>query len=209
MPQNNEILTKADRANKTIAYHAVTERPMHISQVITFDKNNPNGVFKRVQCVQRLRNIENIDTDKLDDLEKMILNNLKRWCMIADRELALEKIRKEKFPMYPSRMACLYVSLNVEDAIKWADLFKNYYNREVYSVVKLIVSGNIFTGYADNCWQKDLPKSEHLIRAEKYWRNDEPIQGDKTTCETIVSGKIQVVEILKEYKIGRRLIENN
>lgn len=108
MQQNNEI----------VAYHAVTERPLCIGQVITFDENNPNGVYKRVKSIQKLRNSKNCETENLTDLEKMISCNLSRWSQIADRELALEKIRKEKYPMYPSRMACLYVTLNKEEAIK-------------------------------------------------------------------------------------------
>lgn len=73
---------------------------MHIGQVIIFNEDNPNGVYQRVQCIQRLRNIKSIEDENLTDLEKMISGNLKRWSMIADIELALEKIRKEKYPMF-------------------------------------------------------------------------------------------------------------
>ena len=40
---------------------------------------------------------------------------------VALRELALEKVRKEKYPQYPSRMAALYVSKTYEEAERWAD----------------------------------------------------------------------------------------
>lgn len=79
-------------------------------------------------------------------------------------------------------------------------MFKDRYNRDVYSVVKLKVSGNIFTGYADNCWTKDLLESEHILRAERYWSNDRPTL-ENPTHETIVNGRIEVLEIVKDYEL--------
>lgn len=36
---------------------------------------------------------------------------------VALRELALEEVRKEKYPQYSSRMGCLYVSKTFEEAV--------------------------------------------------------------------------------------------
>ena len=37
----------------------------------------------------------------------------------ALRELAIEEIRQKKYPQYPSRMACLYVSKSFKEADNW------------------------------------------------------------------------------------------
>lgn len=98
-------------------YHVVTEKPMHIGQHITFDENHHNGVWNRV----------NEKLDIVDDIyynpEKYKNIRLEHHTSVALRELALEKVRIEKFPSFPSRMACLYVSKTLEEAEKWFDYF--------------------------------------------------------------------------------------
>ena len=37
-------------------YHVVTEKPMHIGQIITFGSDNQNGVSQRVTRINELRN---------------------------------------------------------------------------------------------------------------------------------------------------------
>ena len=63
--------------------------------------------------------------------------------LVALRELALEKVRKEKYPGYPSRMAALYVSKSYKEAEQWADYFASL-GRPTYSVVKIKVNGCVF-----------------------------------------------------------------
>ena len=86
------------------AYHVVTEKPMHLGQHIVFDDNHHSGVYQRVM-------------DKLDivkDIYKAPQNyentDLEHPVAVALRELALEEVRKSKYPHYPSHMSCLYVS---------------------------------------------------------------------------------------------------
>ena len=63
--------------------------------------------------------------------------------MVALRELALEEVRKEKYPDYPSRMSALYVSKSYEEAEKWAWYFAKI-GRPTYCIVKLNVAGRSF-----------------------------------------------------------------
>lgn len=85
-------------------YHVVTDRPMKVGQKIIFDENNHSGVYQRV-------------IDKLDIVHEIYknpknyqANELEHHTSVALRELAMEDVRKEKYPFYPSRMNCLYVS---------------------------------------------------------------------------------------------------
>lgn len=132
-------------------YHVVTERPMSLNQIITFDKENGNGVFKRVKRIQKLKKREKINIDLLDKTDKMLYKDLKHWKNIANREITLENIRKKSFEKYPSRMSCLYVSQTLKDAKKWADYFIKV-GRKTFQIVELESDGNCFTGDANNCW---------------------------------------------------------
>ena len=89
---------------KLILYHVVTEKPMYIGQNIRFDRKHYNGVWQRVN---EKTNIVNDVYNCPDNYKNTILEH---HTSVALRELALEKVRANKFPNYPSRMACLYVS---------------------------------------------------------------------------------------------------
>jgi hypothetical protein len=175
-------------------YHAVTERPMFLGQTITFDEENRSGVYKRVMTCKRM-----IDGEKVDgDIAEFIKSNFDYCKQVTFRELALEKIREEEYPHYPSRMACLYTSRDFEEAKRWADYFQKA-GRELFSIVKLKIDGNIFDGDACNCFAGTGIESEDSEKARRYWKMDIP--NEKPIIETLVSGNIFVEEIIVNYKI--------
>ena len=85
------------------AYHVVTDRPLKLGQHILFDETHHSGVYERVMA--RLDTVNDIyrDPQKYEGAE------LEYPVTVALRELALEEVRAEKYPHYPSRMGCLYV----------------------------------------------------------------------------------------------------
>lgn len=170
-------------------YHVVTEKPMHIGQHINFDENHHNGVWQRVN--------EKLDVvnDIYNHFEEYMNVELEHHTSVALRELALEKVRLSKYPNYPSRMACLYVSKTLEEAEKWFDYFVRL-GRPTFQIVKLKVNGNVFYGNAEKCFDGKLSEKENLALAEKYWANKD---FDKNSIlEMLVDGDIEVVEIVKE-----------
>lgn len=180
-------------------YHVVTEKAMELNQIIVFNRNHCNGVAKRVDRIEKLRIQNNIDMNLLDKIDKILYKDLKHWCNISDRELALEEVRKRYYPQYPSRIACLYVSKNLEDARKWADYFIEL-GRNTYQIVELQNDGNFFTGDANNCWYECPTKKEALNRARYYWQNKPNEQYKEPIYETIIDGKIKVVKIIKDFR---------
>lgn len=170
------------------AYHVVTEKPMHVGQHIVFDENHHNGVWKRVN--------EKLDmvSDIYNHPKKYKGVELEHRISVALRELALEQIRIEKYPNYPSRMACLYVSKTLEEAEKWFDYFISL-GRPTYQIVKLKVNGNVFYGDAEKCFDGKLAEKENLLLAEKYWENKN--FDESSILEMLVDGDIEVVEIVK------------
>ncbi len=170
-----------------IAYHVVTERPMALGQVILFDEEHHSGVYARVMEKKPL--VEEI----LAHPEKYP-GTLEHHTAVALRELAMEEVRLKKFPQYPSRMACLYVSRALEEAQRWAAFFVSL-GRPTYSIVRLEVEGRIFEGDACLCFDGTPDQKENLALAHRYWLKE---SGEKTpVMELLADGRIEVVEIVE------------
>jgi len=172
------------------AYHVVTDRPMALGQRIVFDEEHHSGVYQRV--MDRV----DIVKDVYAHPEKYPLP-LEHHIDVAIRELALEKVRLEKFPEYPSRMASLYVSKTYEEAKPWADYFASL-GRPTYAIVKLRVEGRCFVGDACNCFDGTPDLADNLARAEHYWRNLPNEDNHPPIHEMLVDGEIVVEEIVEE-----------
>lgn len=175
-------------------YHVVTEKPMRQGQIIIFDNNYYNGVYNRVMACKKI-----LDGDKpIDNFSKLINSNLEYWTVRTLRELALEKVRKKKYPKYPSRMSCLYTSKSLSDAEMWANSFINS-GRKVYQIVKLRTDGKVFDGDAYNVFDGTDNSEENERNADYYWSNKPNILGKERLVETLIDGNIEVVEIVKEF----------
>ena len=152
-----------------IYYHVVTDKPMEVGQELIFDANHHSGVYNRVFSFK----------DKVDE----IYNNpeayrdieLEHHLKVALRELAMEEVRKEKYPNYPSRLASLYVSNTMDEAEKWYNLFIEL-GRPTYSIVKVEVDGNVYVGDANNCFDGTIDKNQNLKLAEIYWKYKENLE---------------------------------
>lgn len=172
-------------------YHVVTERPMELGQHIIFNEANHSGVYQRVMEKTEIVN------DIYAHPEKYEGSKLEHHTLVALRELALEEVRKEKYPNFPSRMGCLYVSKSLDEANKWFDFFTRI-GRPTFQIVKLKVNGNCFEGDATKCFDGSLHKEENLCLAKRYWENKKEQSDEPSVIEILVDGDIEVVEIVKE-----------
>lgn len=172
-------------------YHVVSDTPKTLHQHFIVDEAHPNGVWNRVQ--QQLSKVEDVlkNPEKYDGVE------FDHSLDVALRELALEKVRKEKYPDYPSRMASLYVS----KAVLWADYFVKL-GRPTYCVAKIQTNGRVFYGDAYKCFDGTNCEEENIRRAEIYWKNEPNEDGSAPIVEVLVDGDIEIVEIIKEYDKG-------
>ena len=173
------------------AYHVVTDRPMYVGQRILFDNEHHSGVYQRVY-------------DKLDAVNDIYANpskyhadTLEHHTSVALRELAMEEVRQQKYPQYPSRMGCLYVSRTLEEAENWGKFFAEI-GRPTYHIVKLEIQGNCFLGDATKCFRGRLSKEENRKLAEIYWESSVDTSDPQSVCEMLVDGQITVMEITKE-----------
>lgn len=173
------------------AYHVVTDRPMHVGQQIIFDETHNSGVY------QRVLNKMNIVNDIYANPSKYNADTLEHHTEVALRELALEEIRQKRYPMYPSRMSCLYVTNMLKEAENWGEFFARI-GRPTYHIVKLAINGNCFVGDATKCFKGQIDKQENLRLAEVYWENKPNVVDKPPISEILVDGHIRVVEIVKE-----------
>lgn len=176
-----------------IAYHVTTERPMHAGQIITFDGTHHSGVYKRV--MERLETVRQIYAHP----ENYDASQLEHHTRVALRELALEEVRKSRYPQYPSRLNSLYVSKSPEAAAQWAQFFVRL-GRPTYHIVKVALHGRTFTGDANNCFAAQLSHAENLHLAERYWQNLPNLSGAAVIEETLADGEIEVLEIVREIR---------
>lgn len=174
---------------KTV-YHVVTDRPMYAGQQIVFDDAHRSGVYSRVMA--KMPQVEAIYACP----EQYDAEQLEHHTRVALRELALEQVRREKYPDLPSRMGCLYASFSLEEAEKWASLFVQW-GRPTYHIVKLEVD-TWFVGDAWNCFAATTSQQENLELAERYWQNLPNAQGEPPMQELLVAGQVRVIEIVQE-----------
>ena len=174
---------------KKYFYHVVTERPMYLGQVITFDENNHSGVYERIYK----------EKDFIDKIYKQEQVEITEDISKALREFALEEVRKKEYPNYPSRLSCLYASNTQEEAEFWYNVFIDQ-NRPTFQIVKLEVDGPSFTGDAWNCFKGTSNIEENYSKARAYWNNEKNTRGENPIYETLIAGRIKVIEIIKENK---------
>ncbi len=164
---------------------------MAVGQKIIFDENHHSGVYQRVQAKREIvRQIyENPDACHAEELE--------HHTAVALRELAMEEVRQQKYPQYPSRLSCLYVSETMEEAEKWGAFFAEI-GRPTYAIVKLSVEGRCYAGDATKCFRGQTDHAANLRLADIYWRNEPDPSNGKPVREILADGIITVLEVMKE-----------
>lgn len=192
--------------NGLIVYHIVTRKKMKVGQIINFEENQRNTLYRFFFEREHLNSkgedfikiFQNQFTDEGLKLTKEDAEVGRRYIdqtTRAIRETLAEMVRLEEYPDYPSRLSCLYATNNFEDALKWVEIF-NSYNRQVLQLVSLRVFGKSFVGDASLLPKEDGASfSRKIEQARDYWKGNVKSE----LPELLVDGKIEVVEIIKEY----------
>ncbi|MGA3599381.1 DUF2441 domain-containing protein [Lysinibacillus agricola] len=192
--------------NEFYVYHIVTRNKMTTGQIINFDKNQKNTLyrffFEREQLNSKGEDFIkilyghytneglNISKENAEVAIKYVGQTIR-----AIREVVVEMVRLQEHPEYPSRLSCLYAAKSYEDALIWKEIFDSY-NRNVLQIVKLRVIGNYFEGDANLLPKEDgVPFSQKIEQAREYWKGN---VNDELT-ELLINGKIEVVEIIDDF----------
>ncbi|MFP7470157.1 DUF2441 domain-containing protein [Niallia taxi] len=187
-------------------YHLVTRKKMVLGQVLNFDKNEANNLYrffferdwKNSQGEDFMRIFyNNFSADELNlkDEDAKVAFEYVGQTVRAIREVIVEMVRLQEFPEYPSRLSCLYAAKSYEDALKWKVLFDSF-NRNVLQIVKLKVIGSCFEGDGSLLPKEDGATFAHKIKeAREYWKGN---IGNELP-ELLINGRIEVVEIVDDY----------
>ena len=192
--------------NQFSVYHIVTRNKMHLGQIIDFDENQYNTLYRFffeteylnsngedfIQILQSHYTKEglNLDKDNADVAMKYVGQTTR-----AVREVIMEMVRLKEYPQYPSRLSCLYAAKTYEDVLKWKQIFDSF-NRNVLQIVKLKVDGNYFEGDGDLLPKEDgISFSKKIEQARNYWNGN--ISNELP--ELLINGKIEVTEIIEDF----------
>ena len=178
----------------TELFHVVTGRRMESGQIIQMDESFRTGVYQRV--MERKPFVDEVFADP----SKYAGHVFDHPTDVAIRELALEEVRRELFPQYPSRMHSLYTSRTLEDAKCWFEWFTNW-GRPTLQIVRLEAEGRVFTDNANLCFDGIADAASNRAKALRYWQVGEDPDGERPVWETIVDGRILVAEILKDTNV--------
>ncbi|MCR8858765.1 MULTISPECIES: DUF2441 domain-containing protein [Bacillus] len=194
------------KENELYVYHIVTRKKMILGQIINFDKNKNNTLyrffFEREQlnskgedCIQILQDHYTNEGLNMNKENAEVAIKYVDQTIRAIREVIVEMVRLQEYPEYPSRLSCLYAAKSYEDALKWKELF-NSYSRKVLRIVKLRVIGNSFEGDGNLLPKEDgVPFSRKIEQAKEYWKGN--VKNELP--ELLINGKIEVVEIIDDF----------
>lgn len=194
------------KENELYVYHIVTRKKMILGQIINFDKNQNNTLyrffFEREQLNSKGEDFIQIVQDHYTNTGlNMNKENAEVAIKYVDqtiraiREVIVEMVRLQEYPEYPSRLSCLYAAKSYEDALKWKKLFDSY-SRKVLQIVKLRVMGNSFEGDGNLLPKEDgVPFSRKIEQAKEYWKGN--VKNELP--ELLINGKIEVVEIIDDF----------
>ena len=187
------------KVNKEIFYHAYSGEKVNVGDVLVFNSGTHNKMYDEVYNNEY--KIDGIDANELlinkkrnNDREfsieefELVLNTINNDAFVL-RELALEKIRKMKYPNYPSRLSCLYVTKTKEEAINWSEILKRN-KKKCKQVLTLELTGEIFCFDGNLMKRQNVSYQKHLENAELYWNSI-----DSNNSEILFYGEAKVIKI--------------
>ena len=192
------------KVNKEIFYHAYSGKKVNVGDILAFNSDTQNKMFDDVYNNEY--KIDGIDANELlitkkrnqersfsiDEFE-LLLNTVNNDAFVL-RELALEKVRKMKYPNYPSRLSCLYVTKTKEDAINWSNILKRN-KKECRQILTLELTGEIFCFDGNLMKRQNVSYQKHLDNAKLYWDSL-----DLNNSEILFYGEAKVIEKEEIYE---------
>lgn len=192
--------------NKLFAYHLVTNKIMELGQIINFEYDQHNTLYRFFfekelvnsqgeDALQILQGHYTSDGLHLNKADAEVVSRYTGQTIRAIREVITEMVRLQEYPHYPSRLSCLYAAKTYADALKWKELFDSY-NRNVLQIVKLRVKGSCFEGDANLLPKEDgVPFARKIAQAKEYWKGNVISE----LPELLINGEIEVVEIIDDF----------
>ena len=150
-----------------------------------------NGIFSLEKIIDKYLNdisIENVDLNTITNLLKASSAIITKADMY-NRELMLEKYRKENNPKLPSRLHSIWLA-DKESLNFWKEQLNGGRNLTLYRVS---VTGNLFTSSDSFIPDDELTAKEMYEASSTYW-NLVFSEEDLCKAEYLFQGKVKVLE---------------
>ena len=187
------------KVNKEIFYHAYSGEKVNVGDVLVFNSGTHNKMYGEVYNNEY--KTDGIDANELlinkkrnNDREfsieefELVLNTINNDAFVL-RELALEEVRNSKYPSYPSRLSCLYITKTKEEATNWIKILKRN-KKKCKQVLTLELTGEIFCFDGNLMKRQNVSYQKHLQNAELYWNSI-----DSNNSEILFYGEAKVIKI--------------
>ncbi len=106
------------------------------------------------------------------------------------RELVFENVRLSYFPDKPSRKTCLWVTNDLNVAKYWMGRLPHQGKKKIFELE--LVDGQVHETWEDYLTTKMENIAELEVRAESYWRGEQPAQSQGER-EIMLSGIVKIV----------------
>lgn len=199
-----------------ILYQVATDRNYKVGDILTFNKDIPNGQYQRV-----FSNDFRLDEIRpSDEMYRVAKRKLKKFKSkddiysiahilesydVAIKEIALEEVRKNHFSNLPSRLHCMYLSQSKEIALKNMQNMAN--NKEKlgkhFQTVAVKLNGIIFKAGRTYVSREGQSYNYYKQKAFEYWNQNNLL--DEEVKEILFEGQAEIIEIVGEIKKINRL----
>lgn len=196
------------KVEKVILYQVATDRNYKVGDIIEFGNDyNGNGYrvynsnFNDGKDAYHKVGFDYANSKKILKNKNLIIE-MSKALSESDfilRELAAEEVRKEKYPQYPSRFKCMFLSETKDVTLEnLKDFYKSGKGRQ-FQAIAVELDGVLFYARSKGLQRNGSSYGEYLKIADDYWNQDQ--KSNEEAKEILFEGKAKVVEILKEMKL--------
>lgn len=201
-----------EKVKDLILYQVATDRNYKVGDKIVFNKDTQNGQYNRVYNSSFKLGSKRL-SDEMYDVAKRkikkfkakediftIAHKLEAYDVLV-KELAIEEVRQAHFKDFPSRLHCMYLSINKELALK--NIHSMATSREKkgkqFQAVAVKLNGKIFKAGRTYMSREGESYNYYREKAFDYW-NQQNLT-DSEVKEVLFEGTAEIVEILEEIRI--------
>lgn len=131
---------------------------------------------------------------------KKLVKKLSKAIEEADfiiRELAIEEVRKTKYPDEPSRLRCMFLTDSKEDCLKGVKTFYQKGHGGHFQAIAVRLNGKVFCAKEKAIGRWGLSYKEYSKLADEYWSQNQ--NSNVKIQEILFEGEAEVIEIMDEY----------
>lgn len=137
---------------------------------------------------QQIQNLRLFNTEIICSLNEC--GDYLEQSLKVTRELIFERVRQKSYPVYPSRLNCIWLC-EKEELEGWWDEFSD---KEGKYIVEVSATGKIFKADGAFITHDVIRFSDFFNLANEYWQGKMHHDNDKREPETLFSGQLKVIK---------------